>query len=233
MLVRELAGGLYYGEPRFFDEAAGRAVNTLVYTVDEVRRIARVAFDLARERRRHVVSVDKANVLEVSRLWRRTVQEIAAEYPDVKCEHMLVDRAAMELAMRPNAWDVWLTENLFGDILSDEAGAVVGSLGLLGSASIGGKVGLYEPVHGSAPDIAGKGVANPVGAISSVAMMLRHSFRLPDQAAVVDRAIDAVLADGIRTIDIAGGGPSVGTRAFTDAVLRHIETEPSIQPTAP
>jgi 3-isopropylmalate dehydrogenase len=224
MLVRELAGGLYYGEPRYFDERNGQAANTMVYTASEVRRIAKVAFDLARVRRRHVVSVDKANVLEVSRLWRTVVSEVAAGYPEVKCQHMLVDRAAMELALRPAVWDVWLTGNLFGDILSDEAGAVVGSLGLLPSASLGDGVAIYEPIHGSAPDIAGKDVANPVGAIGSAAMMLRYSFGLAAEAEMVERAVEAALEAGFRTQDVAGNGPSVGTRAFTTAVLKALET---------
>jgi len=220
LLVRELAGGLYYGEPRGWDQAAGRAVNTLVYTRPEIERIARVAFELARGRRRHVVSVDKANVLDVSRLWREVVTEVGSEYPDVRLDHMLVDRAAMELVIRPAAWDVWLTANLFGDILSDEAGAVVGSLGLLGSASLGDGVGLYEPVHGSAPDIAGQDKANPVGAIASIAMMLRHSFGLGEPADAVEHALERVLGAGLRTSDLlgVGGGETVGTRAFADAV---------------
>jgi len=220
LLVRELAGGLYYGEPRGWDRAEGRAVNTLVYTRPEIERIARTAFELARGRRRHVVSVDKANVLDVSRLWRQVVTEVAADYPDVRLDHMLVDRAAMELVIRPAAWDVWLTSNLFGDILSDEAGAVVGSLGLLGSASLGDGVGLYEPVHGSAPDIAGQDKANPVGAIASMAMMLRHSFGLAQEAAVVEDALETVLASGLRTADIvgSGGAEATGTRAFAAAV---------------
>jgi len=220
LLVRELAGGLYYGEPRGWDRAAGRAVNTLVYTRPEIERIARTAFELARGRRRHVVSVDKANVLDVSRLWREVVTEVASEYPDVRLDHMLVDRAAMELVIRPAAWDVWLTANLFGDILSDEAGAVVGSLGLLGSASLGEGVGLYEPVHGSAPDIAGQDKANPVGAIASIAMMLRHTFEFDAAADAVDDALEHVLGSGLRTPDLlgTGGGQAVGTLGFADAV---------------
>jgi len=218
VIVRELTGGIYYGTPRGHDAEAGRAVNTLTYTDAEVERIARVAFDLARRRRRHVTSVDKANVLEVSRLWRSVVTRVAASYPDVTLEHMLVDRAAMEIVTAPGHFDVLLTENMFGDILSDEAAAVCGSLGLLPSASVGGAVGLYEPVHGSAPDIAGQDVANPVGAIRSAAMMLEHSWGLADEAAALETAVSRVLAGGLRTKDIAGGGAHVGTVAFAAAV---------------
>ncbi len=226
LLVRELAGGLYYGEPRGWDREAGRAVNTLVYTRPEIERIARMAFELARVRRRHVVSIDKANVLDVSRLWRAVVSEVGRGYPDVRLDHMLVDRAAMELVVRPSAWDVWLTPNLFGDILSDEAGAVVGSLGLLGSASLGDGVGLYEPVHGSAPDIAGEDRANPVGAIVSVALLLRHSFGLGDAADAVEAAVEDALNEGLRTADLqpAGGGRTVGTQAFARAVAEAVRS---------
>ncbi len=232
LVVRELGGGLYYGEPRSLDEAEGRAVNTLVYTTAEVRRIARVAFELARTRRGHVVSVDKANVLEVSRLWRTVVDSVAREYPDIRCEHMLVDRAAMELILRPAAWDVWLTANLFGDILTDELAAVIGSIGLMGSASLGDGVALYEPVHGSAPDIAGRDLANPVGAISSTAMMLRHSFGLEDAAAAVEAAVERTLVAGLRTADLAAGPGEeqaheitvVGTREFADRVVEELSS---------
>jgi 3-isopropylmalate dehydrogenase len=223
VVVRELTGGLYYGLPRGHDEAAGSAVNTLTYTEAEVERVARVAFDLARRRRRHVTSVDKANVLEVSRLWRAVVTRVAAEYPDVELEHMLVDRAAMEIVLAPRRFDVLLTENLFGDILSDEAAAVCGSLGVLSSASLGGGVGLYEPVHGSAPDIAGKDLANPVGAIRSAAMMLEHSFGLTEEAAVLESAVGRVLEAGLRTRELSRNGTApVGTRAFADAVMEEI-----------
>lgn len=226
LLVRELAGGLYYGEPRGWDRDAGRAVNTLVYTRPEIERIARTAFELARGRRRHVVSIDKANVLDVSRLWRSVVSDVAKGYPDVRLDHMLVDRAAMELVIRPAAWDVWLTSNLFGDILSDEAGAVVGSLGLLGSASLGDGVGLYEPVHGSAPDIAGEDRANPIGAITSVALMLRHSFGLAEAAGAVEAAVEGALNAGLRTPDLLGttGGKAVGTGAFAHAVAEAVRS---------
>lgn len=227
LIVRELTGGLYYGRPREHDAAGGRAMNTLTYTDAEVERVARVAFELARRRRGHVTSVDKANVLEVSRLWRAVVERVATGYPDVTLEHMLVDRAAMELVSDPRRFDVLLTENMFGDILSDEAAAVCGSLGVLGSASVGGAVGLYEPVHGSAPDIAGKGVANPVGALRSAALMLAHTFGLHDEARALDRAIDAAFEDGLRTPDLAGDGPSLGTRDFADAVARRVSVPAS------
>lgn len=206
MIVRELLGGAYFGQPRSIEGEAGSriAINTMRYAEHEVERIARVAFDLAMKRKKKVLSVDKANVLECSRLWRDVVTRIGKDYPEVKLGHQYVDSAAMLLVQRPTDFDVVLTENMFGDILSDQAGGVVGSLGLLASASIGGPVGLYEPVHGSAPDIAGKGVANPLGAILSAAMMLRHSFHLDREAAAIEQAVSAVLSDGARTPDLAG-----------------------------
>jgi 3-isopropylmalate dehydrogenase len=208
MIVRELLGGLYFGEPRSISrtsEPGGRvAINTMRYSELEIERIARVAFDLAMKRKRKVLSVDKANVLECSRLWREVVTRVGKEYPEVKLGHQYVDSAAMLLVQRPRDFDVVLTENMFGDILSDQAGGVVGSLGLLASASIGGKVGLFEPVHGSAPDIAGKGIANPLGAILSVAMLLRHSFHLDTEAACIEGAVSTVLSKGARTADLAG-----------------------------
>lgn len=218
LIVRELTGGLYYGTPRHSD--GRRAVNTLVYDADEVERIARVAFDVARTRRHHVTSVDKANVLEVSQLWRSVVERVANEYEDVRLDHMFVDRAAMELVTAPRQFDVILTANLFGDILSDEASAICGSLGLLPSASVGGAVGIYEPVHGSAPDIAGRGIANPIGAIRSGALMLAHSFGLHEEAAAMEAATVFALDRGLRTADLAGAGQaSVGTADFTAAVV--------------
>src|SRR5579862_8161667 len=206
MIVRELLGGLYFGDPRSISGAAGNrvATNTMTYDEPSIERIARVAFDLATKRRRKVLSVDKANVLECSRLWREVVTRCAKDYPNVQLSHMYVDSAAMSLVARPRDFDVVLTENMFGDILSDQAGGIVGSLGLLASASIGGRVGLYEPVHGSAPDIAGKGIANPLGAILSVGLLLRHSFQLEAEAACVERAVSAVLGKGARTADLAG-----------------------------
>jgi 3-isopropylmalate dehydrogenase len=200
MIVRELLGGIYFGSPRGMDE--NRAFNTEVYSRDEVRRVARVAFKLARNRRRRVTSVDKANVLETSVLWRETCTEIAKQFPDVAFQSMYVDNCAMQLIAKPAQFDVILTNNMFGDILSDEASMLAGSLGLLPSASIGGKVGLYEPVHGSAPDIAGKGIANPLGAVASAAMMLEHSLELPREATKLERAMVKVLSRGYRTPDL-------------------------------
>jgi 3-isopropylmalate dehydrogenase len=206
MIVRELLGGAYFGQPRSIEGEPGSrvAVNTMRYSESEIERIARVAFDLAMKRRKKILSVDKANVLECSRLWREVVTRIAKDYPEVKLGHQYVDSAAMLLVQRPTDVDVLLTENMFGDILSDQAGGVVGSLGLLASASIGGPVGLYEPVHGSAPDIAGKGIANPLGAILTVAMLLRHSFQLEAEASAVENAVGTVLSQGARTADLAG-----------------------------
>jgi 3-isopropylmalate dehydrogenase len=205
MIVRELLGGAYFGSPRSIEGEPGSrvAVNTMRYGESEIERIARVAFELAMKRRRKVLSVDKANVLECSRLWRDVVTRVGKDYPEVKLGHQYVDSAAMLLVQRPTDFDVLLTENMFGDILSDQAGGVVGSLGLLASASVGGPVGLYEPVHGSAPDIAGKGIANPLGAILSVAMLLRHSFQLENEAGCVEKAVSGVLAQGARTADLA------------------------------
>jgi 3-isopropylmalate dehydrogenase len=204
MIVRELLGGLYFGEPRSIEGAAGLrvATNTMTYDEPAIERIAGVAFDIAKKRRKKVLSVDKANVLECSRLWREVVTRCAQDYPGVQLSHMYVDSAAMSLVQRPKDFDVVLTENMFGDILSDQAGGVVGSLGLLASASIGGAVGVYEPVHGSAPDIAGKGIANPLGAILSAAMLLRHSFQLETEAACIETAVSAVLNGGSRTSDL-------------------------------
>jgi 3-isopropylmalate dehydrogenase len=218
LIVRELTGGLYYGTPRHCDES--RAINTLAYGADEVERIARVAFEVARTRRRRVTSVDKANVLEVSQLWRSVVDRVAMEYRDVRLDHMLVDRAAMELVTAPRRFDVILTENLFGDILSDEASAMCGSLAVLPSASVGGAVDIFEPVHGSAPDIAGRGIANPIGAIRSGALMLSYGFGLREEAAAIDQAVARVLESGLRPADLAEAGePVSGTREFTSAVV--------------
>jgi len=219
LVVRELTGGLYYGEPRGIEADGSSAHNTMRYSRDEIVRIARRAFDAARGRRKHVTSVDKANVLETSRLWRSVVTEVAADYADVKLDHMLVDSCAMRIALAPASFDVIVTENMFGDILSDEAGAIVGSLGLLPSASLGEGTGLFEPVHGSAPDIAGKDIANPIGAIASAAMLLRHALGLEQEANAVDRAVEAVLKGGLRTADLAQGGPSVGTTEMAQAVV--------------
>jgi 3-isopropylmalate dehydrogenase len=202
LLVRELLGGLYFGEPRGHDAANKSAWNTMRYSEQEVERIARVAFKLAENRNRKLVSVDNANVLETSRLWRQVVTRVAAEFPYVTCEHALVPYFAMEVITHPKRYDVVLTENLFGDILSEETSVISGSLALLPSASIGGSVDLYEPVHGSAADIAGKGIANPIGAIASAAMLLRHAAKLHAEADSIEIAIAQVLKSGMRTADL-------------------------------
>jgi len=224
VIVRELTGGLYFGQPRVRDRLKGqrRAVDTLEYTEDEIARVVRLAFTLARSRRKKVVSVDKANVLESSRLWRQIASEVAKEFPDVSLEHQLVDSAAMRLVASPASFDVLVMENMFGDILSDEASVLAGSLGMLPSASLGeGAPGLFEPVHGSAPDIAGKGIANPVGAIASAAMLLRYGLGQAEAADRVDRAVAEVLSAGARTPDIARPGePTVGTREIGQRVAR-------------
>jgi 3-isopropylmalate dehydrogenase len=205
LFVRELLGGLYFGAPRWWNKETDEAINTMRYTKSEVVRVARIAFELAGKRRQKVTSVDKANVLEVSQLWRATVTEVAKDYPTITLEHQLVDSMAMHIMNIPRNFDVVLTENLFGDILSDEAGVITGSLGMLPSATIGGSVNLYEPVHGSAPDIAGTGKANPLGAILTAAMVLRHSANLEQDAKAVEQAVHKVLDAGYRTADIARG----------------------------
>ena len=219
LLFRELTGGLYYGEPRGVAADGDSAHNTMRYSRGEIDRIARRAFAAARLRRNRVTSVDKANVLEVSRLWRQVVTSVAKDYPDVTLEHMLVDTCAIKLTYARSSFDVVLTENMFGDILSDEAGAVVGSLGLLPSASLGDGAGLFEPVHGSAPDIAGKGIANPIGTIASAAMLLRYALKLEKEAAVVEKAIEGALTAGLRTADLAAGGASVTTTEMTERIV--------------
>lgn len=221
MVVRELTGGIYFGEKK---RGPDWASDLCTYTVEEIQRVARVAGRLAQGRRKSVVSVDKANVLETSRLWRSTVEELMRdEFPDVKLEHMLVDSAAMHLIRKPSSFDVIVTENMFGDILTDEASMLAGSLGLLPSASLGaGKLGVYEPIHGSAPDIAGKGIANPYGAILSVALLLRHSLDLPNEAQIVEKAVMEAIAAGVRTADIAARQGAASTRQAGDAVLRAI-----------
>jgi 3-isopropylmalate dehydrogenase len=201
LIVRELLGGLYFGQPRAINET--EAFNTMRYSVAEVERVARVAFESAKTRRQKVTSVDKANVLETSRLWRETVTKVAKDYPEIKLEHLFVDACAMHLVTNPTQFDVILTENLFGDILSDEAAVLTGSLGMLASATIGGQIDLFEPVHGSAPDIAGKNIANPLGAIASVAMLLRYTAKNDEAADAIENAIEKVLAEGYRTADIS------------------------------
>jgi 3-isopropylmalate dehydrogenase len=235
IVVRELTGGIYYGQPKEqrIVDGVEEAVDTMIYRAPEIERIARIAFDLARARRKHVTSVDKQNILETSRLWRRVVTEVSAQYPDVGLEHLLVDNAAMQLVARPGDFDVIVTENMFGDILSDEAAILTGSLGTLPSASLGSRpstalgtgrqFGLYEPIGGTAPDLAGKDVANPTAAILSAAMLLRHSLADDSSAARIEGAVDLAYADGLRTADVArSGGAPVSTRAFTQAVLARL-----------
>ena len=221
LFVRELLGGLYFGQPRWWNKDTGEAINTMRYTKAEVVRVARVAFELASKRRKKLTSVDKANVLEVSQLWRATIDELKSDYPDVTVEHQLVDSMAMHLMNIPRNFDVVLTENLFGDILSDESGVITGSLGMLPSATIGGKVNLYEPVHGSAPDIAGQGKANPLGAILTAAMVLRHSGNLEREALAIEAAVSQVLAAGHRTSDIARGNAAANVTTAQMGKLVH------------
>ncbi|MFQ8694803.1 MAG: 3-isopropylmalate dehydrogenase [Alitiscatomonas sp.] len=225
VIVRELTGGLYFGE-RHTEEVNGvmQATDTLVYNETEIRRVAVKAFETAMKRKKKVTSVDKANVLDSSRLWRKVVAEVAADYPEVALENMLVDNCAMQLVMDPGQFDVILTENMFGDILSDEASMITGSIGMLSSASLNeGKFGLYEPSHGSAPDIAGKGIANPIATILSAAMMLRFSFDLDKEAEAVENAVKKVLAGGYRTADImAEGMKQTGTKEMGDLICSQI-----------
>jgi 3-isopropylmalate dehydrogenase len=230
IIVRELTGGIYYGTPRGIsgDGLETRAVNTMTYTRAEIERVARMAFHLARGRRRKVTSVDKSNVLENSQLWRKVVVETAAEFPDIELDHILVDNCAMQLILNPRRFDVILTENMFGDILSDEGAVLAGSIGMLPSASIGGRrasgawTGLYEPVHGSAPDIAGQNKANPLGAIGSVAAMLEYSFGLKEEAAAVNRAVETVLESGRVTADLKPAGTPATTSQTGEAVCEAI-----------
>jgi 3-isopropylmalate dehydrogenase len=224
LIVRELLGGAYFGEPRgYTDEERTSAFNTIRYSVEEVERIARVAFQEARNRQGKVTSVDKANVLETSQLWRETVTRVSREFPDVALEHIYVDACAMFLSLDPRRFDVILTENLFGDILSDQAAVFATSLGMLPSASLGGDVDLYEPVHGSAPDIAEKNIANPIGAILSAAMLLRYTADLPAEAASIERAVEQVLAAGYRTPDIAQSGTrTISTTEMGDLIAERV-----------
>jgi 3-isopropylmalate dehydrogenase len=230
LIVRELLGGLYFGTPRGFDKGDSSAFNTMRYSADEVERVARVAFESAQGRRNKVTSVDKANVLETSQLWRKTVTKVAADYPDVELDHLFVDACAMHLVTNPTRFDVVLTENLFGDILSDEAAVLTGSLGMLASATIGGQIDLFEPVHGSAPDIAGKDIANPIGAIASAAMLLRHTAGNGEAAAAIEDAIDRVLVEGYRTADIASGGEAISTTAMGELIARYATGNTASQP---
>jgi len=228
IVVRELTGGIYYGRPKEQRTVEGidEAVDTMHYRAPEIERIARIAFELARARRKRLTSVDKQNILETSRLWRRIVNQVARDYPDVTVEHLLVDTAAMQLVQRPGAFDVILTENMFGDILSDEAAILTGSIGTLPSASLGKsetpgrQFGLYEPIGGTAPDLAGKNVANPTAAILSAAMLLRHSFGDEAGAARIERAVERCYAGGLRTAELAlRGSPALSTQAFAAAVV--------------
>jgi 3-isopropylmalate dehydrogenase len=227
MVVRELTGGLYFGEPRGreeFADGSARAINTMAYTSREIERVARAAFDVAMKRRKRLASVDKANVLVVSQLWREVVVRVAKDYPQVELEHVLVDNCAMALVQRPTRFDTIVTENTFGDILSDEAAILAGSMGMLPSASLGGRVGLYEPVHGTAPDIAGQGIANPIAAILSAAMLLRYSLERGTDADRVEGAVVRVLEQGYRTRDVHSPGTTlVGTAEMGDLIAREVE----------
>jgi len=226
MVIRELIGGLYFGTPKGvtkLPDGTERGVNTMVYTTPEIERIARVAFDVARKRRKKVTSVDKANVLETTELWRKVVTKVHKDYQDVELSHMYVDNCAMQLIRNPKQFDVIVTENTFGDILSDEAAMLTGSIGMLPSASLGGKVGLYEPIHGSAPDIAGTDKANPIATILSVAMMLRFSFNLTNEADAIEKAVESVLNKGYRTADINQHGMKlVGCKGMGEAIISEI-----------
>lgn len=222
IVVRELTGGLYFGQPKKREWVNGQyhAVDTLEYSETEIERIVDLAFRLARQRRKKVSSVDKANVLESSRLWREVTNRVAQRYPDILLEHVLVDTAAMRLISAPHSFDVVVTENMFGDILTDEAAVLVGSMGMLPSASLNGKHGgLYEPIHGSAPDIAGQGIANPIGTILSAAMLLRYSLGLEQEARAIEKAVDRAIEEGCRTRDLGG---SLSTTAMTDAVIERL-----------
>ena len=229
MIVRELTGGIYFGQPRgIFDLEDGqkKGVNTLVYTTKEIERIAKIAFEISRKRRKKVLSVDKANVLECTELWRQVVAKVSKEYPDVELTNMYVDNCSMQLIRQPKSFDVIVTTNMFGDILSDESSMVAGSIGMLPSASLNGKKGMYEPIHGSAPDIAGQNKANPIAAILSVAMMLRYSFDMDNLAEKIEVAVGKVIKNGYRTADIysnAAGTKLVGTKEMGRAVIEELK----------
>ncbi len=226
LVVRELTGDVYYGEPRGVFEEDGKrvGVNTMRYTEDEIRRVVIKSFEIARKRRKRLTSVDKSNVLEVSGLWRDVVEEVSKDYPDVELEHLYVDNCAMQLVRRPNSFDVIVTGNIFGDILSDEAGVVVGSLGMLPSASVGDRYALYEPVHGSAPDIAGQGIANPIATILSAGMMLKYSFGMDSASELIEKAVEETLDQGYRTPDIYSEGcKKVGTEEMTRRIIENME----------
>jgi 3-isopropylmalate dehydrogenase len=225
LFVRELTGGIYFGQPKGREVRDGKRVgfDTLTYDEDEIRRILRLGFEIARKRKKHVTSIDKANVLDTMRVWREVAVEVGKENPDIELHHQLVDSAAMRLVTHPGEFDVIVADNMFGDILSDEGAVLTGSLGLLPSASLGAtKLGVYEPIHGSAPDIAGQGIANPLGQILSAAMLLRHSLDLDAEAAAVEAAVYAALADGLRTQDLGGGDRSLSTQAMGEAVIERL-----------
>jgi len=226
MVIRELTGGLYFGTPKGvtkLPDGTERGVNTMVYTTPEIERIAKIAFDVARKRRKKVISVDKANVLETSELWRKVVIRVHKDYQDVELSHMYVDNCAMQLIRNPRQFDVIVTENTFGDILSDEAAMLTGSIGMLPSASLGGKVGMYEPIHGSAPDIAGQDKANPIATILSVAMMLRFSFNLTEAADAIEKAVEKILNKGFRTADINQLGMKlVGCKGMGEVIIKEV-----------
>ena len=227
LVVRELTGGIYFGKPKGIEATATghKGINTEVYTTEEIIRISEVAFKAAQKRRRLVTSIDKANVLESSELWRRVITDVHTHYPDVELRHMYVDNCAMQLVRNPKQFDVLVTTNLFGDILSDEAAMLTGSIGMLPSASVGSTVGMYEPIHGSAPDIAGKNMANPIGTIASVAMMLNHSFDLSKEAELIEQAIQLTLDQGYRTKDIESDGTTLlGTKEMGDKILQVLES---------
>jgi len=226
MVIRELTGGLYFGTPKGvtkLPDGTERGVNTMVYTTPEIERIAKIAFDVARKRRKKVISVDKANVLETSELWRKVVIRVHKDYQDVELSHMYVDNCAMQLIRNPRQFDVIVTENTFGDILSDEAAMLTGSIGMLPSASLGGKVGMYEPIHGSAPDIAGQDKANPIATILSVAMMLRFSFNLTEAADAIEKAVEKILNKGFRAADINQLGMKlVGCKGMGEVIIKEV-----------
>lgn len=225
LIVRELTGGIYFGKPRGISKEGEEEVgiNTEIYRTSEIRRIAKVGFEAARKRRRKLTSVDKANVLEASQLWRRVVIEVGKDFPDVELSHLYVDNCAMQLIANPKQFDVVVTSNLFGDILSDEAAMLTGSIGMLPSASLGGSIGMYEPVHGSAPDIAGKNIANPIATIASLAMMLKYSFGLQKESDAVEQAIISVLEAGYRTADLKEEGKTtVGTKELGNLIIERI-----------
>ncbi len=226
VFIRELTGGIYFGQPKGKETVDGvrRGFDTMVYDEHEIRRILELAFEVARKRRKHVTSIDKANVLATMQVWREVATEVGQENADVKLEHQLVDSAAMRLVTEPSSFDVIVSGNMFGDILSDEGAVLTGSLGLLPSASLGeGSLGVYEPIHGSAPDIAGRGIANPLGTVLSAAMMMRHSLGLDAEATLLENAVQKVLDNGLRTADLGGGPRSVGTSAMAEAVVTVVE----------